>query len=118
MAVIAPKALRGPGTVGVTRTATAAQPGSPYVFRALMDAPDIQDVSLMLNVRLFLDARLVYSMDWTCGVKDRHGNPIAPFITYNCPEIPPTNFRVECDLPRPVNLGLDVTIQSPGTQIA
>lgn len=110
MAVIAPKQSRGPGTVGVTRPATNAHPSTQYQFTALMDAADIQDVSLVIGIRLLLDARIVWQGDWNCGAKDRNGAFIAPNFTYACPESPPTNFRVEADLPRAVNLGLDVTL--------
>lgn len=110
MAVIAPKQLRGPGTIGVTRPATGAQPNTTYKFVALMDAADIQDPTLTLTLRLFLDARLVWGNTWTCGARDRTGAFVAPNFFYSCPENPPANFRVETDLPRQVNIGLDVTL--------
>lgn len=117
MATIAPKALRGPGTVGVTVPATSAQAGSLYVFTALMNAADIQDATLAIPFRLFLDARLVWDNTLNCGVRDRNGTFQAPNFSYSCPEDPPTNFRVEADLPRQVNIGMDVTLASR-TQLA
>lgn len=111
MTVIAPKQLRGPGTVGVTQAATGAIPNTSYHFLALMDAADIADPTLTITLRLFLDARLVWgSNNWTCGVVDRHGAPVTPNFFYSCPQTPPTNFRAEVDLPKAINIGLDVTL--------
>lgn len=112
MAVIVPKASRGPGLVGVTRPATNATPGTTYRFLALMDAADIADPTLLLTgLRLILDARVVWEGDWQCGVaKDRQGIFIPPNFYYGCPQDAPVNYRVEVTLPRAVNLGLDVSL--------
>jgi hypothetical protein len=113
MAVIAPKAMRGPGLVGVTRPATNAQPNTQYQFVALMDAADIADPTLVLTgLKLLLDARVVWQGDWQCGTSvDKHtGAFLPPHFEYACPEAPPANYRVEVTLPRAVNIGLDVSL--------
>jgi hypothetical protein len=114
MAIVAPKTLRGPGTVDVTRPATGAQAGSLYVFTALMDAADIADATLVLQqVSLSLDDRTVYGpVDLPCGTKDRNGRFAAPNFAYSAPEAPPANFTVSVTLPRQCNLGLDITLGS------
>jgi hypothetical protein len=40
-------------------------------------------------------------------VVNRAGIPIAPTFTYLTGDDPPVNFRVEADLPRAMQLGLD-----------
>lgn len=114
MAVIAPKALRGPGTVSVTAPATGAHAESMYIFTALMDAPDIADATLVLEqVSLSLDDRTVYGpVDMACGTRDRNGKFTAPNFTFSAPEAPPANFTVSVTVSRQLNLGLDISLGS------
>jgi hypothetical protein len=117
VAVIAAKQLRGvapfPNTVGITRSAAGAQPMTTYRFLALMDAVDIADPTIVIPTRLFLDAKKVYDQPLSCGVRDRRGNFQAPSFEISTSAVPPANYRVEVDLPRALNIGLDVTLVAP-----
>jgi hypothetical protein len=114
MAVIAPKALRGPGTVSVTQPATGAQASSLYIFTALLDPADVTDATLVLEqVSLSLDDRIVYGpVDIGCGTRDRNGRPVPPNFAFSAPEAPPANFTVSVTVSRQLNLGLDISLGS------
>lgn len=106
--------MRQPPTIQVTRAATNAVPSTEYRFLALMDAADIADPSLTLTITFSLDGRVVWGPNaWPCGTKDRNGNFITPHFEFKCPEVPPTNWTVRTDIPRAINLGLDITQVDP-----
>jgi hypothetical protein len=95
--------------VAALRGNKAPQPNTAYVIAATMDAADLADTALHIQMDLYLDSQLVYPLAWTGGVRGRNGAIRVPSIRYSTGSILPTTVRLTVNLPRALRFGLDVS---------
>jgi len=89
-------------------------PDTRYITTAILDAADLADASLTITMTIEGGPAvtgpwsLMASGGWRGGIRNRAGQNVPPSVSYSTSGTQPAFFRVTANLPRTVNIGLDV----------